>query len=273
METPSRKRGRPRIVVTEAVAEARRPAVQQRNILFYVDATSPILSQLCYASIIPETFQRFSPSTASTFKLAKRSFQTSHLFEKEDVSNIIHMYQPGSFNRLLFADNLRLNCPNDSEEVNSSSKTKNDIAAVITRIVNFQFVVDIVLGEIFTWIGSQILTWLRNKGNLLRFCSVINVLKVPVHDKYATKGFKARKLYTSTEEHITSLKLKALGDLTGFKKHNSHKHGDKKYMCDHCSNRYVVQFHWKAHFKTCGKRDCKCVDTLFLRPINACVIG
>ncbi|KAK1362785.1 hypothetical protein POM88_038346 [Heracleum sosnowskyi] len=147
METPSRKRGRPRIVVTEAVAEARRLAVQQRNILFYVDATSPILSQLCYASIIPETFQRFSPSTASTFKLAKRSFQTSHLFEKEDVSNIIHMYQPGSFNRLLFADNLRLNCPNDSEEVNSSSKTKNDIAAVITRIVNFQFVVDIVLGE------------------------------------------------------------------------------------------------------------------------------
>ncbi|KAK1350657.1 hypothetical protein POM88_054624 [Heracleum sosnowskyi] len=31
METPSRKRGRPRIVVTEAVAEARRLAVQQRN--------------------------------------------------------------------------------------------------------------------------------------------------------------------------------------------------------------------------------------------------
>ncbi|KAK1394686.1 hypothetical protein POM88_013742 [Heracleum sosnowskyi] len=31
METPSRKRGRPRIVVTEAVAEVRRLAVQQRN--------------------------------------------------------------------------------------------------------------------------------------------------------------------------------------------------------------------------------------------------
>lgn len=51
METPSRKRGRPRVVVTEAVAEARRLAAQQRNarrtpgsvsvyLLFYLDFIS-----------------------------------------------------------------------------------------------------------------------------------------------------------------------------------------------------------------------------------------
>ncbi|KAL2906932.1 Protein indeterminate-domain 5 chloroplastic [Bienertia sinuspersici] len=43
---------------------------------------------------------------------------------------------------------------------------------------------------------------------------------------------------------------RALGDLTGIKKHYSRKHGEKKFKCEKCSKRYAVQSDWKAHSKT-----------------------
>ncbi|GMJ13366.1 indeterminate(ID)-domain 4, IMPERIAL EAGLE [Hibiscus trionum] len=59
---------------------------------------------------------------------------------------------------------------------------------------------------------------------------------------------------------------KALGDLTGIKKHYSRKHGEKKWKCDKCSKRYAVQSDWKAHSKTCGTREYRCdCGTLFSR--------
>ncbi|PWA63942.1 zinc finger C2H2-type/integrase DNA-binding domain-containing protein [Artemisia annua] len=59
---------------------------------------------------------------------------------------------------------------------------------------------------------------------------------------------------------------RALGDLTGIKKHFSRKHGEKKWKCDKCSKRYAVQSDWKAHSKTCGTREYKCdCGTLFSR--------
>ncbi|XP_075495406.1 protein indeterminate-domain 4, chloroplastic-like isoform X2 [Primulina tabacum] len=59
---------------------------------------------------------------------------------------------------------------------------------------------------------------------------------------------------------------RALGDLTGIKKHYSRKHGEKKYKCDKCSKKYAVQSDWKAHSKTCGTREYKCdCGTLFSR--------
>ncbi|XP_071711504.1 protein indeterminate-domain 12-like isoform X2 [Rutidosis leptorrhynchoides] len=59
---------------------------------------------------------------------------------------------------------------------------------------------------------------------------------------------------------------RALGDLTGIKKHFSRKHGEKKWKCDKCSKRYAVQSDWKAHYKTCGTREYKCdCGTLFSR--------
>jgi transposase-like protein len=45
---------------------------------------------------------------------------------------------------------------------------------------------------------------------------------------------------------------RALGDLTGIKKHFCRKHGEKKWKCDKCSKRYAVQSDWKAHSKICG---------------------
>ncbi|KAK8655297.1 hypothetical protein V6N13_107880 [Hibiscus sabdariffa] len=59
---------------------------------------------------------------------------------------------------------------------------------------------------------------------------------------------------------------RALGDLTGIKKHFYRKHGEKKWKCDKCSKRYAVQSDWKAHSKTCGTREYKCdCGTLFSR--------
>ncbi|CAD5182028.1 unnamed protein product [Musa acuminata subsp. malaccensis] len=59
---------------------------------------------------------------------------------------------------------------------------------------------------------------------------------------------------------------RALGDLTGIKKHYCRKHGEKKWKCDRCSKRYAVQSDWKAHAKTCGTREYRCdCGTLFSR--------
>ncbi|KAK7392336.1 hypothetical protein VNO78_20770 [Psophocarpus tetragonolobus] len=59
---------------------------------------------------------------------------------------------------------------------------------------------------------------------------------------------------------------RALGDLTGIKKHYSRKHGEKKWKCDKCSKRYAVQSDWKAHQKTCGTKEYKCdCGTIFSR--------
>uniref|UniRef100_A0A2N9FUW0 C2H2-type domain-containing protein n=1 Tax=Fagus sylvatica TaxID=28930 RepID=A0A2N9FUW0_FAGSY len=59
---------------------------------------------------------------------------------------------------------------------------------------------------------------------------------------------------------------RALGDLTGIKKHFCSKHGEKKWKCDRCSKHYAVQSDWKAHTKICGTREycCDC-GTIFSR--------
>ncbi|KAH7681970.1 beta-beta-alpha zinc fingers domain-containing protein [Dioscorea alata] len=59
---------------------------------------------------------------------------------------------------------------------------------------------------------------------------------------------------------------RALGDLTGIKKHFSRKHGEKKWKCDKCSKKYAVHSDWKAHSKICGTREYKCdCGTIFSR--------
>ncbi|XP_023538335.1 protein indeterminate-domain 1-like [Cucurbita pepo subsp. pepo] len=59
---------------------------------------------------------------------------------------------------------------------------------------------------------------------------------------------------------------RALGDLTGIKKHYSRKHCEKKWKCERCSKKYAVQSDWKAHMKTCGTREYRCdCGTLFSR--------
>ncbi|KAI3442765.1 C2H2-type domain-containing protein [Psidium guajava] len=85
--------------------------------------------------------------------------------------------------------------------------------------------------------------------------------------KSANKEAVRRKVYLCPEptcvHHDPS---RALGDLTGIKKHYSRKHGEKKWKCDKCSKRYAVQSDWKAHSKTCGTREYRCdCGTLFSR--------
>lgn len=83
----------------------------------------------------------------------------------------------------------------------------------------------------------------------------------------ANKEVIRKKVYvcpeTSCVHHDPS---RALGDLTGIKKHFCRKHGEKKWKCDKCSKRYAVQSDWKAHSKTCGTREYRCdCGTLFSR--------
>ncbi|CAN4123595.1 unnamed protein product [Withania somnifera] len=59
---------------------------------------------------------------------------------------------------------------------------------------------------------------------------------------------------------------RALGDLTGIKKHFCRKHGEKKWKCDKCSKKYAVQSDLKAHLKICGTKQYKCdCGTMFSR--------
>ncbi|KAL6641106.1 hypothetical protein ACP70R_019287 [Stipagrostis hirtigluma subsp. patula] len=51
---------------------------------------------------------------------------------------------------------------------------------------------------------------------------------------------------------------RALGDLTGIKKHFSRKHGEKRWRCERCGKRYAVHSDWKAHVKGCGTREYRC---------------
>lgn len=76
-----------------------------------------------------------------------------------------------------------------------------------------------------------------------------------------------RKVYLCPEPSCVHHEpSRALGDLTGIKKHYSRKHGEKKYKCEKCSKKYAVQSDWKAHSKTCGTREYRCdCGTLFSR--------
>ncbi|KAM0838157.1 hypothetical protein ACQ4PT_061159 [Festuca glaucescens] len=59
---------------------------------------------------------------------------------------------------------------------------------------------------------------------------------------------------------------RALGDLTGIKKHYSRKHGEKKWKCERCSKKYAVQSDWRAHTKICGTKEYRCdCGTVFSR--------
>ncbi|GMP59549.1 hypothetical protein CsSME_00022791 [Camellia sinensis var. sinensis] len=87
-----------------------------------------------------------------------------------------------------------------------------------------------------------------------------------------TKEVVKRKVYLCPEptcvHHDPS---RALGDLTGIKKHYFRKHGEKKYKCEKCSKKYAVQSDWKAHSKTCGTREYRCdCGTLFSSPFHYC---
>ncbi|XP_014524274.1 zinc finger protein JACKDAW [Vigna radiata var. radiata] len=76
-----------------------------------------------------------------------------------------------------------------------------------------------------------------------------------------------KKVYICPEQScVHHDPARALGDLTGIKKHFSRKHGEKKWKCEKCSKKYAVQSDWKAHTKTCGTREYKCdCGTLFSR--------
>ncbi|KAJ6348263.1 hypothetical protein OIU76_004685 [Salix suchowensis] len=85
--------------------------------------------------------------------------------------------------------------------------------------------------------------------------------------KQRTSNEIRKKVYVCPEPNcVHHDPSRALGDLTGIKKHFCRKHGEKKWKCVKCSKRYAVQSDWKAHAKTCGTREYRCeCGTLFSR--------
>ncbi|KAF1885414.1 hypothetical protein Lal_00029303 [Lupinus albus] len=92
--------------------------------------------------------------------------------------------------------------------------------------------------------------------------------KLPWKLKQRAKNDEVRKkVYVCPEKScVHHDPCRALGDLTGIKKHYSRKHGEKKWKCEKCSRKYAVLSDWKAHNKICGTREYKCdCGTLFSR--------
>ncbi|XP_028807841.1 LOW QUALITY PROTEIN: zinc finger protein MAGPIE [Neltuma alba] len=85
--------------------------------------------------------------------------------------------------------------------------------------------------------------------------------------KQRTSKEVKKRVYVCPEKScVHNHPSRALGDLTGIKKHFCRKHGEKKWKCEKCSKRYAVQSDWKAHSKTCGTREYKCdCGTIFSR--------
>ncbi|KAI4322725.1 hypothetical protein L6164_022392 [Bauhinia variegata] len=85
--------------------------------------------------------------------------------------------------------------------------------------------------------------------------------------KQRTSKEVRKRVYVCPEKScVHNHPSRALGDLTGIKKHFCRKHGEKKWKCEKCSKRYAVQSDWKAHSKTCGTREYKCdCGTIFSR--------
>ncbi|XP_039137282.1 protein indeterminate-domain 12-like isoform X1 [Dioscorea cayenensis subsp. rotundata] len=83
----------------------------------------------------------------------------------------------------------------------------------------------------------------------------------------SNKEVMKKKVYVCPESTcVHHHPSRALGDLTGIKKHYCRKHGEKKWKCDRCSKRYAVLSDWKAHLKTCGTKEYTCdCGTLFSR--------
>ena len=83
----------------------------------------------------------------------------------------------------------------------------------------------------------------------------------------AGKEAQRKKVYVCPEAScVHHDPARALGDLTGIKKHFFRKHGEKKWKCDKCSKKYAVHSDWKAHSKICGTREYRCdCGTLFSR--------
>ncbi|CAG7894593.1 unnamed protein product [Brassica rapa] len=90
---------------------------------------------------------------------------------------------------------------------------------------------------------------------------------LPSKLKQRTSTEVRKRVYVCPEQtcvhHHSS---RALGDLTGIKKHFCRKHSEKKWKCEKCAKRYAVLSDYKAHSKTCGTREYRCdCGTIFSR--------
>lgn len=87
---------------------------------------------------------------------------------------------------------------------------------------------------------------------------------LPYKLKQTRRGEIRKKLYICPEQDcVHNHPSRALGDLTGLKKHFSRKHGEKNLSCQKCNKKYAIHSDLKAHNKICGtkKYTCECGTT------------
>ena len=95
--------------------------------------------------------------------------------------------------------------------------------------------------------------------------------KSPASGGGSSKEVRKRVYVCPDEGCVYHDPSRALGDLTGIKKHYSRKHGEKRWECDKCSKKYAVKTDWKAHVRICGSREYECAcGTLFSRCSTKC---
>nr|XP_043637762.1 zinc finger protein BALDIBIS-like isoform X2 [Erigeron canadensis] len=173
-----------------------------------------------------------SPSSLSTFNI------------HEDPSILISNPNPNNHNNLSSKRKRNLPGNPDAEVVALSPKSLMATNRFLCEICNKGFQRDQNLqlhrrGHNLPWKLKQ-----RNKNEVVK-----------------------KKVYICPEKScVHHDPSRALGDLTGVKKHFSRKHGEKKWKCEKCQKKYAVQSDWKAHSKICGTREYKCdCGTLFSR--------
>ncbi|KAK7391410.1 hypothetical protein VNO78_19826 [Psophocarpus tetragonolobus] len=179
--------------------------------------------------------------------MAAASSSTPFLGIREESSQITTQHQPSAVAPTTVPQKKRRNQPGtpypDAEVIELSPKTLMATNRFICEVCNKGFQ------------REQNLQLHRRGHNL------------PWKLKQKSTKEPKRKVYLCPEptcvHHDPS---RALGDLTGIKKHYSRKHGEKKWKCEKCSKKYAVQSDWKAHSKTCGTREYRCdCGTLFSR--------
>ena len=68
-----------------------------------------------------------------------------------------------------------------------------------------------------------------------------------------------RRIYVCPDKNcVHHEESRALGDLTGIRKHFCRKHGVRRWKCGRCPKAYALHSDWKAHSKICGNREFIC---------------
>ncbi|KAJ9562914.1 hypothetical protein OSB04_008074 [Centaurea solstitialis] len=273
----------------ETVAQEPIPTPVHAPILEPAQETSSGPSQKTYAQVLREprleVALNVSPiTTPSEGTCSTDQSETMLMYERSNVNRsfIVNVTTVESAPRDIFTLNIH-NMPRDTLSVVYTFTMKNEFVAelsfelkMIEKVVAEEGIVPndpeaevIALSPKTLMATNRFLCEICGKGfqrdqNLQLHRRGHNL---PWKLKQRSSKEVRKRVYVCPEKScVHNHPSRALGDLTGIKKHFCRKHGEKKWKCAKCSKCYAVQSDWKAHSKTCGTREYKCdCGTIFSR--------